>query len=174
MASNTCSKNSDESNAPPHGLLRLQEMPSWAQDNPYILTQYRAISNSYYACLASLTYLHNQTVNIYSHLLFFIPVALLIIRSALVFYGEVDSMTNPKKEDLLVFSLFFAGAVACMVNSAAYHTLMSHSQALAERTKQLDYTGITCLIWGSFVPTIYYTFTCEAELMRAFLYTVSR
>ncbi|KAI6797873.1 hypothetical protein KC363_g6974 [Hortaea werneckii] len=42
-----------------------------------------------------------------------------------------------------------------------------------QRCKQLDYSGITCLIWGSFMPTIYYLFTCEAYHMRFYLITMS-
>ena len=154
-------------------LLTFDQVPEWKQTNPHILTGYRPISNSYKVCLASWTFIHNETMNTYSHLLLVFPVAGILLRSALVLMGKVESLTAPRTEDILVFGVFFLGALACMGFSAAYHTLMCHSEAVANLTRQFDYIGITCLIYGSFVPTIYYIFTCETELMRTYMMTVS-
>ena len=153
-------------------LLTLDQVPEWKKTNPHILTGYRPISYSYKACLASWTFIHNETMNTYSHLLLVLPVALLLVRAGLVLTGKVESLTAPRTADILVFGVFFLGALACMGFSAAYHTLMCHSQAVADLTRQFDYMGITCLIYGSFVPTIYYIFTCETELMRTYMMTV--
>ncbi|KAL8855375.1 MAG: hypothetical protein Q9178_007972 [Gyalolechia marmorata] len=152
-------------------LLTLDQLPEWARNNPYILTGYRPISHSYRACLASWTFVHNETMNTYSHLLLVFPAASLLLRAVLVLTGKAESLTAPRMEDIVVFGVFFLGALACMGFSAVYHTLMSHSQAVADLTKQFDYMGITCLIYGSFVPTIYYTFTCETQLMQTYMLT---
>lgn len=154
-------------------LIHLKDLPEWAQDNPYILSYHRPISFSYRICLTSLTYIHNQTVNIYSHLLFLFPILYLILRATLALTGLEEPSTSPRREDVVVFAIFFAGGIACMAFSTCYHTLMCHSEAVAQKCRQLDYAGIACLIWSSFVPTIYYTFTCEVEMMRKFLLTVS-
>ena len=45
------------------------ELPSWQQDNQYILSGYRPQSNSFKRSFKSLAYLHNETVNVYSHLI---------------------------------------------------------------------------------------------------------
>lgn len=50
-------------------LLLLEELPTWKKDNPYVLRGYRPLTNSYVECFKGLAELHNQTVNIYSHLL---------------------------------------------------------------------------------------------------------
>lgn len=155
-------------------LLTLDELPQWAKDNPYILTSYRPIGVTYRTCLNSLTYLHNQTINIYSHLLFLFPLLYLVTHAVLVLLGLKESLTSPRREDLIVFGVFSAGGIACMAFSSCYHTFMCHSERIAQTCRQLDYTGIMCLIWSSFVPTIYYTFTCEPDLMRKFMITVSR
>ncbi|KAL8919431.1 MAG: hypothetical protein Q9208_006809 [Pyrenodesmia sp. 3 TL-2023] len=147
-------------------LLTLDQLPEWARNNPYILTGYRPISYSYRVCLASWSYVHNETMNTYSHLLLVFPTASLLLRAGLVLTGKVESLTAPGIEDILVFSVFLLGALTCMGFSAAYHTLMSHSQKVADTTKQFDYMGITCLIYGSFVPTIYYTFTFHRYVGR--------
>ncbi|KAL8870040.1 MAG: hypothetical protein Q9174_003818 [Haloplaca sp. 1 TL-2023] len=152
-------------------LLTLDQVPEWKKTNLNILTGYRPISHSYRACLASWTFIHNETMNTYSHLLLVLPVALLLLRASLILAGKAESLTAPRTEDILVFGVFLLGALACMVLSAVYHTLMNHSQAVADLTKQFDYMGITCLIYGSFVPTIYYIFTCETQLMRTYMLT---
>ncbi|KAL8846673.1 MAG: hypothetical protein Q9221_008259, partial [Calogaya cf. arnoldii] len=152
-------------------LLTLDQVPEWKRTNPSILTGYRPISHSYRACLASWTFIHNETMNTYSHLLLIFPVASLLLRYGLILAGKAESLTAPRTEDILVFGIFLLGALACMGFSATYHTLMSHSQEVAELTKQFDYMGITCLIYSSFVPTIYYIFTCETELMRMYMVT---
>ncbi|KAJ3104385.1 hypothetical protein HDU96_008935, partial [Phlyctochytrium bullatum] len=45
------------------------KMPSWYHDNQYIRTGYRRIQFTYKGCVRSLLYLHNETGNIYTHLI---------------------------------------------------------------------------------------------------------
>lgn len=45
------------------------QLPEWAKDNEYIQSGFRPISSSYLDCLKSCLYVHNETGNIYSHLL---------------------------------------------------------------------------------------------------------
>lgn len=92
---------------PPAGpfLLKFNELPPWQQDNHYILTKYRPESNSYFKCFQSLLYLHNESVNIHSHLL-----------GAFLFYFTSLSLYaferyNVSTADVLAFSFFFVGAV---------------------------------------------------------------
>ncbi|KAL8911222.1 MAG: hypothetical protein Q9171_003569 [Xanthocarpia ochracea] len=127
-------------NALPKGdqLLTLDQLPEWARNNPYILTGYRPISHSYRACLASWTFVPQRN---YEHLLAppsRFPAASLFLRAALVLTGKAESLTAPRMEDIVVFGVFFVGALACMGFSTAYHTLMSHSQAVADLTKHMS------------------------------------
>ncbi|KAI7204423.1 hypothetical protein KC316_g2198 [Hortaea werneckii] len=154
-------------------LVDFDQLPQWAQQNPYIRSGYRPIAHCLTGCLSSLTYWHNESGNIFSHLLPIFPLLYLIGRSVLVLTGQIATYSNPRREDVVVFAAFFAGGLACMSLSATYHTLMCHSDSVMQRCKQLDYSGITCLIWGSFMPTIYYLFTCEAYHMRLYLITMS-
>lgn len=154
---------------PPRGpfLLNWQEIHPWQQDNHYILTSYRPSTGSYTACLQSLFYLHNQSVNIHSHLfgcfLFtFIGLFVLLFESK-----------NVHLADVLVFSCFFVGAVSCLGISATYHLILNHSAEVARWGNQLDYVGIVMLITGSFVPSVYYGFFCEPSLQRRYWSMVS-
>ncbi|OCK76667.1 HlyIII-domain-containing protein [Lepidopterella palustris CBS 459.81] len=139
------------------------ELPAWRRDNHYILRGYRPTSNSYLISAKSLSYLHNQTVNIYTHLIGF----LLAILSGIVLYFVLEPRyATATREDVFVLSCFFAGAAVCLGMSATYHTISNHSHAVASFGNKLDYLGIVFLIWGSFVPTLYYGFQSEPHLMK--------
>lgn len=141
------------------------DVPQWMQDNHYIHSGYRPQSNSYSTSFASLGHLHNESVNIYTHL----AGALLAALAAGVFYVELRprfELATP--QDLLVFSCYFLGAVACLGMSATYHTILNHSESVAKFGNRLDYIGIIFLIWGSFIPAIYYGFSAEPKLVRLY------
>jgi adiponectin receptor len=160
----------DPSNSNP--LAHYEHLPEWRKENPYILTNYRSARNSYRQSIRSLTYLHNETGNIYTHLLF-LTLVLLLISCNIPQLGGLDSwFPAPRREDILAISAFLGGVVLCMSFSVTYHTFLDHSESVATCGKQLDFAGITCLIWGSLIATLYYTFSCEIELMRMYMLTV--
>ncbi|GAB7335560.1 hypothetical protein MBLNU13_g07898t2 [Cladosporium sp. NU13] len=74
-ASNSCPEDSKDTlttrleTKPSHTLTVLwSDLPAWLQDNQHIHSGYRPASNSYRKSFASLTHLHNESVNIYTHL----------------------------------------------------------------------------------------------------------
>lgn len=141
------------------------EISPWQQDNAYITSGYRSQSNSYATSWKSLLYLHNETVNIYTHLLG----ALAFLTTSYLLYGELQPRyQTASREDLLVFACFFAGAVACLGMSGTYHTIQNHSHEVAVWGNKLDYLGIVFLIWGSFIPVLYYAFEAEPGLMKTY------
>ena len=145
--------------------LSWREIPEWMRDNHYILSGYRAQSDSYRGSLASLAYLHNETANIYTHLIG----ALLALAAAMTLSPALHPrFPHATSDDILVFSTFFASAVACLGMSATFHTLLNHSQPVAKFGQRLDHIGIVILIWGSFIPSIYYGFSAEPALVRLY------
>ena len=89
-------------------ILLWHELSPWQQDNHYIQSGYRAQSNSYSKSWKSLGYLHNETVNIYTHLIG----ALLAAISSLLLYNTLPPRyPTATREDVYVFSCYFAGAV---------------------------------------------------------------
>lgn len=141
------------------------EIEHWQQDNHYIHSGYRAQSNSYAKSAGSLCYLHNETVNIYSHLLG----AIAAILTSIVLYSTLGSRYDTaSKEDVIVFACFFGGAAACLGMSATFHTLANHSQTVSRAYNRLDYLGIVFLIWGSFIPSLYYGFQEQPDLVRTY------
>ena len=146
------------------------EIQPWQQDNHYILSGYRPQSNSYTKSAQSLGYIHNETVNIYTHLVGAISA---IISGAFVFFVLKPRYATATKEDVMVFGCFFFGAAACLGMSATYHTISNHSQAVNSFGNKLDYLGIVFLIWGSFIPVLYYGFQGDPQLIKTYWTMVS-
>lgn len=147
------------------------EIAPWQQDNHYITSGYRPQSNSYAKSWKSLLYIHNETVNIYTHLFG----ALAFFITSYFLYSELEPRyKTASKEDVYVFSCFIAGAVACLGMSGTYHTISNHSHEVAIWGNKLDYLGIVFLIWGSFIPVLYYAFQDEVGLMKTYWTMVRR
>lgn len=145
-------------------LLSWDEIEPWQRDNPHITAGYRPCSQSYAACSQSLFWLHNESVNVHSHLFgafLFSSLGLAI----LVAYHHAHQL---HLADALALGCFFAGAVACLSLSSAFHLVSNHSADVSRWSNQLDFIGIVVLIVGSFVPSLYYGFYCEPVLQRRY------
>lgn len=150
-------------------LLLWDDLPSWRRDNEYIHSGYRSIEPSYLHSFLGLFHLHNESVNIWSHLLGSLSALFL---GAYLYYVIRPRYEAASSSDVLVFACFFAGAVLCMGMSATFHSLLSHSHEVASFGNKLDYSGIIVLIVGSFVPTLYYGFFCKPKLLTSYLYLI--
>ncbi|KAL9096775.1 MAG: hypothetical protein Q9165_001263 [Trypethelium subeluteriae] len=146
------------------------QLPGWQQDNHFIRSGYRPASGSYLGSFQSLGYLHNESVNIYSHLMGVIS-ALAAAISLFSALGKRYHLADG--DDLRVLSCYFAGAIACLGMSATYHLISNHSEVVAKFGNKLDYLGIVALIWGSFVPTVYYGFRDDVQLMKIYWAMIS-
>jgi adiponectin receptor len=152
-------------------LTHWNDVPHWMQDNAYIHTSYRKASNSYTRSFASILHIHNETVNIWTHL---VP-AFLSFPIGYAMYSTLKSRyERATSGDVLAFSCFFAGAALCLGMSATYHTVSNHSPKVAKTWNQLDYAGIACLIAGSFVPSVYYGFFCNPWKQQLYWFMVLR
>ena len=154
-----------EANTPP--LLKWSALPAWQKDNQYILAHYRPASFSYSNSVQSIFYLHNESVNIHSHLLG--SFLFLCLSFSVYAFREYPVSSS----DIVAFGCFFFGAVICLGMSATYHILSNHSPSVNKFSNQLDYVGIVALITGSFIPSIYYGFFCEPALQRLYWGMVS-
>ncbi|KAI3343037.1 mPR-like GPCR protein [Ustulina deusta] len=152
-------------------LLLWDELPHWRRDNGFILSGYRPASNSYVSSLLSAFTVHNESVNIWTHA---IGSLLLVPLAVLYLYAEIAPRypsANPTDE--LVFACFLGGAALCLGMSATYHSLSNHSESVAKWGNKLDYSGIVCLIVGSYVPALYYGLFCKPVLLSVYLYAIS-
>ncbi|KAB8254501.1 hemolysin-III related-domain-containing protein [Aspergillus pseudonomiae] len=136
----------------------INYIPSWQRENQYILSGYWTASNYFRKSFASLAYIHNESVNIYSHL---IPAILLLFISLTLHASLTARYTSVSTADTIALGCFVLGAVLCLVISATFHTVQNHSSHVARIANQMDYIGIVFLIVGSFIPSIFYGFYCH-------------
>ena len=153
----------------PRRLLSNSQVPLWYTDS-FILTGYRPVTHSVKFCFNSLTYLHNETVNIYSHL---IPAFCAVILASLM--SSYFRATFPKatRSDRLAFEVYLATSTVCFAVSSLYHTLLCHSRYYRDLWVRLDYVAIVFQILGSFVSGIYIGFYCEPQLQKLYWSIVS-
>ncbi|KAK4188442.1 hemolysin-III related-domain-containing protein [Podospora australis] len=149
--------------------VHWDDLDPWRRDNAFIRTGYRPTSNSFHKSFASLRYLHNESVNIWSHLL---GAILFSVGGTYLYYLIRPRYASASSADVVVFACFFLGAFLCLGMSATYHTLSNHSPDVAKWGNKLDYTGIVCLILGSYVPAMYYGFKCHPGLLKMYLSTI--
>lgn len=142
-------------------LLSYDEIEDWRQDNPYILHGYRPLSRSIAKSLLSWTYLHTETMNIYSHL---VPAIFVLTAGSFAYRVFLSNYPLAAVDDLAVLAFFLISAVTCFSFSAGYHTLENHSKHVSNMSLRCDYMGIILLILGDFVSGIRMGFFCEPTL----------
>lgn len=139
-------------------LLSFDELPEWHQDNEYIRHGYRLISGSAKVSFSSWSYLHNESVNIYSHL---IPGITFLLGEWYIQQYLASRYSMVTATDHLMFAFFLLTAVICLGLSTIYHTLLNHSHKVEQLCLQLDLVGIALLTVGDFISGIYMVFYCE-------------
>lgn len=135
-------------------LLSRAEVPDWFEPSPFILSGYRPASHSWAASIASWCYCHNESGNIFSHLL---PGLILAL-------GCLMSGFDLRSPDEAVAVLQLSSAVLCLLLSTLYHTGLNHSPSVAHRWLQYDYGGIMALILGNFISGVHFGFYCHPAL----------
>lgn len=100
-------------------LYYFHELDEWQQDNHYILSGYVKETSSYLNCLKSLTYIHNETGNIYSH---FVPSVLVAVFVGNFVGWEMEKYNNDLRYwEKLNFTQFGFAATFCLALSALFH-----------------------------------------------------
>lgn len=146
-------------------LLSWNDIPEWYRDNEYIRHGYRPVSGSTRTSWASWLYMHNETLNIYTHLLpavFFLGCEWYLLR---YLHSKYENMTST--EDF-IFTFFLLTAAVCLGLSTTYHTLLNHSPHAEIFWLRLDFSGIVLLTTGDFVSGVYMAFYCESVLRRVY------
>ena len=141
-------------------LLSFDDMPEWfrRESNRWILHGYRPISGSAHASFCSWLYIHNESVNIYSHL---IPAVFFLLGEWYILQYLAGRYSGVTIADFIAFSIFMLTAVICLSLSATYHTLLNHSQYVEHFCLRLDMLGIVIFILGDLILGIYMVFWCE-------------
>lgn len=135
--------------------VHWDDLPDWQRDNEYILTGYVPETNSWSKTIHSMLFWHNETVNVYSHL---IP-GLLCMLGVIFGHGKLlRPLATTTSADHAVATLFLAGAATCLAASSTFHCAKCHSPGVASFGNKLDYLGIVALVVSSTVSVLYYGF----------------
>ncbi|XP_024085807.1 progestin and adipoQ receptor-like protein 1 isoform X2 [Cimex lectularius] len=143
-----------------------EELPEWLRSNEYVRHGYRHQIKSVVACFKTIFSRHNETGNIWTHLIGTLMFSVYLVGFAYQYLGIIPFL------DYLAIMFFFVGAILCFFLSTLYHTLMCHSEALVNAFARLDYIGINILITCSHIPWIYYSFYCRKRIRNTYVATL--
>jgi len=135
-------------------LRSWNDVPVFLQHNKYKTSGYR-VNYSILQCFTSIFQWHNETFEIWTHLLgtaFFL----------LMLIPTLNSL--PTSSDIIVLSIFFVCTIIQMVNSTVFHIFNCKSPAWYSWMVRLDYSGISIMIVGCYVPPLFYGYTCYPNL----------
>jgi adiponectin receptor len=135
-----------------------EQLPAWYGSSEYILHGYRRVTNSFRGCILSLFYLHNETGNVYTHLIGFIIV---VQYSYYLLFQTLHTVDSTTLYDYLAHLAFMAGLMGCLALSTIFHLCCCHSRVVSASCNKADYVGIVALQVGSIIPILYYGFYCD-------------
>ncbi|XP_054163976.1 progestin and adipoQ receptor-like protein 1 [Oppia nitens] len=134
-------------------LLEYKLVPKWLAHNKYILTAYRPPYPSFWYCLKTVIRLHNETGNIFTHMIAFFIYCILFVHTM-----KCHTFKNYKPMDGFIICLYFVSSITCYGLSTLFHLFKCHSCKVFKFFAKLDYLGITLLMVSSNIVWIYYTF----------------
>lgn len=147
-------------------LHYFHELDPWQQDNHFIRSGYVKEHGTFRDCWKLLFYIHNETGNIYLHLipgsLAFWAVAL-YLRFGLHHYANFDGWWEYAN-----FLMFAAACWGCLFMSLTFHCIKSHSHRVQRFGNQLDYFGIVILITCSLILIMNFSYHDEPRLRWLF------
>ena len=149
-------------------LVDYKDLPEHLQDNIAILHGYRA-NYSFAQCFKSLASLHNETLNIWSHLvgafMYFVLFYSLWTSNTLILLPHTALPI-----DYYIISLYIFAATYSLVLSALFHAFKVHADiAVFQFVAKLDFSGISGLIIASFMTVVYYGLYCFHSLRRHYM-----
>ncbi|KAL0907104.1 hypothetical protein M5K25_025647 [Dendrobium thyrsiflorum] len=182
------------------GLVDYDSLPEFLKHNEFILNYYRS-EWPLKETILSIFSIHNETLNIWTHLIGFFIFVILTGYAASIFPSATNnnsysmlhlrsgnsSNTFTSFPDLFItvdlqrpqlfsrwpFYLYLAGAMFCLLMSSACHLFSCHSCKTSYIMLRLDFAGISGLIVSSFYPLVYYTFTCHPFFRNVYLCSIT-
>ena len=150
-------------NNKPVWLLSYADMPKYRKDNPSILTGYRQ-QMSFAGSLRSMFTWHNQTMNIWTHMIFvWACIGIMIYQQA---YRTQE--LNGTWYDRIAMSFIILGGLATFFSSVGCHTFENRDEKAARFWHLMDYLGIVTVVQGS-ISYIFYFFYCDLILKIAYI-----
>ncbi|KAI2623832.1 HlyIII-domain-containing protein [Hypomontagnella submonticulosa] len=151
------------------GLLTWKNILPWQRDNEFILTGYRRASFSYINSTKSIFAIHNETANIWSHLL-----GAVFFGSMLYQYFELGMRSKEiRTQDIIALNVYNFSVTVCFVLSTIFHTFSDHSQEMHKFGNELDHLGIVLVMWGTGISGTHFAFYCDGALRNTYFAILS-
>jgi len=147
-------------------LTSFQNVPSYLH-YPYVLNGYRT-NFSYKLCLKSIFKTHNETGNIWTHLM-----------ATVCFLGiTIHTFTHILKpddpfQDKMFFFVFLMGALVNFITSVCFHTFNCHSLDTCKLVAGMDFGGISNHICCSWILLANYLFHDNFPLQCVYIAVIS-
>ena len=142
-------------------------LPSWLRDgNEFLQGDHRPPMYSFVGCAKSMFRLHTETWNIWTHFLGFLFWLALSVRACVIggdasfLFKGIQVHNLPWVEQALLL-LFYVSEMAVFSFSFSFHLFSNHSRRVYLLFSRLDYSGITFVLSGSFIPSYYYGLHCR-------------
>ncbi|KAJ6627447.1 HlyIII-domain-containing protein [Mycena sp. CBHHK59/15] len=165
---------------PPSNLQKYSDLPAWRQDNPAILTGYRKETDSWSGIIDGLWVWHNETINIWSHLLGALSIVgffwLCNVGTSWEWIASNPLLSSARTVtwcDRGGMGIFLLGALMCFGCSTAFHASTCHSQSVVRYMNRVDYLGILVLGTVNFFPSFHYAFFCDPHLRNLYIFSMT-
>lgn len=149
---NSVTVNTEEITGPPfktpmHGIMH--------KDNPYLVSGYRIMpTNNYINCAKSVFFMHNETVNFWTHCVPAISWILIGLWVLPELFAEYDFM------DAFMFFVHILGCFCVFTFSSVYHMFKCNSVKDYHWFVALDFSGILSIIGSGNAFGPYFDYTC--------------
>jgi len=161
MNKNNCGKTNHNHHIPRPKITSFSQTPQFLRV-PFILSGYR-VDYRLWDCIYSLLDIHNETVNIWSHLLGSV-ILVGLIHQVIYYIGYLGVL-----DIFMVCSYLFCCAYGLSA-SAIFHCFNCVDSTYHRKLRTMDFGGIAANILGSSWPVAYFTFYCHSRTL--FVYVI--
>jgi len=158
------------SQCPGHCLHSIANVPAHLRYQ-HILHGYRPSGLALHHCARSLLAIHNQTGNVWSHLLGLLVVLYLLF--VLPQSLAVSSASSPSWLELCLLLVFYVCAAWCMTCSCVFHLFHCHSPDSHSKLLKADMLGVLALVWASYLPALHLAFRCHTMWRDLYMVLIS-
>jgi len=142
-------------------LKSFHESPSYCQSNPYILSGYR-VDYSWEECFRSIFSWHNETMNIYTHL---IPMLFFFfIINIYTFFIALDEL-----EHRIIFFIYLASVEITLFCSTVFHIFYQQSESSSHFFLKIDMVGMMISFFSFTVCSLWYTWADRPDMRLSYM-----
>ncbi len=133
---------------------------------PFITRGYRIPNGSWSKTLMTIFHIHNETINIWTHLLGFLYFIYLLLENIIYSGSERDPF------EILATNLYLTTVSSVLYHSTLYHTSISHSVPVANRCLCNDWQSVALLAGSSSIFNGYFELYRHGYQWEYFIFVI--